>query len=171
MRPQAKRIGELFYEDELQKWWVQEGRDLRLAAASRLGLEHVQIIIARSAEFPAIERAIRAARIDLMTCVSEGEEPWKQDLIRFLVRSRIPFDSHVDRVMNGGGLIGTYPSWSEAYRDAFSIVAQILRGANPASIPVRTPTRFHTAINLRTARAMGLTIPSSILLRADEVLE
>ena len=73
--------------------------------------------------------------------------------------------------MREGGLLSASPSWDEARQSAFGIVAQVLRGANPATIPVRTSTRYVIAINLRTARAMGLAVPPSVLLRADVVVE
>lgn len=73
--------------------------------------------------------------------------------------------------VRAGGLVSTGASMAEAYREAFTMAALILRGADPATLPVRTPRRVITAINLRTARAMGLAVPESVLLRADVVVE
>ena len=69
-----------------------------------------------------------------------------------------------------GGLLSYAPSYTKLARRATSFVDKILKGANPAELPVEQPVEFELVVNLKTARALGITIPQSILIRADEVL-
>jgi putative ABC transport system substrate-binding protein len=70
-----------------------------------------------------------------------------------------------------GGLMSYGPNFPDLYRRAADLVDKILRGAKPADLPVEQPTKFDLVLNLTTAKVLGLTIPESFLLRADEVIE
>ncbi len=74
-------------------------------------------------------------------------------------------------IVNDGGLMAYGPSLVEAYQQVAVHVAKILRGAKPADLPIEQPTRFELVINLKTANALGIRIPQSVLLRADRVIE
>jgi putative ABC transport system substrate-binding protein len=93
------------------------------------------------------------------------------DLAEFTTRHRLPTMYGNREYVDAGGLISYGPNLTDMYRRAAAYVDKILRGAKPADLPVERPTKFELAINLRTAKAIGLEVPPIMLTRADQVIE
>jgi putative ABC transport system substrate-binding protein len=92
-------------------------------------------------------------------------------LASLALKNRLPSMSTQRQWVAAGGLISYGPSLPDLWQRAASYVDRILRGTQPSDLPVEQPTIFELAVNLRTAKALGLNVPQSLLLRADEVIE
>jgi putative ABC transport system substrate-binding protein len=87
------------------------------------------------------------------------------------LKNRLPTMYGLREMAEAGGLITYGPDYGDLYRRAAEYVQKILHGGKPSDLPVEQPNKFELVINLKTAKALGLTIPQSILLRADEVIQ
>ena len=94
-----------------------------------------------------------------------------QQIVDFVTRNKIPSMFDHPELVVAGALMGYGPSVSDLWRRAASYVDKILKGAKPADLPIEQPTKFELVINLKTAKALGLTIPQSVLQRADEIIQ
>jgi len=94
-----------------------------------------------------------------------------KQIAQFAIDNRLPAISPFRPFAESGGLMSYAASFPVMFRRAATFVDKILKGAKPSDLPVEQPTKFELAINLTTAKALGLTIPQSLLLRADEVIQ
>jgi len=92
-------------------------------------------------------------------------------LAELALRARMPSISIFTAFADSGGLIGYGPDFPAIFRQAAGYVERILKGARPADLPIERPAKFELVVNLKTAKAIGVTIPNTILLRADRVIQ
>jgi len=146
-------------------------RQIEVAARS-LGLEP-QLLDVRTPE--AFARAFDTAIKQRADAVQVANDTLTQTNLRRIVdlsaKHRLPSIFASREFVDAGGLMAYGPNFTDLYRRAATYVDKILKGAKPGDLPIEQPTKFELVINLKTAKALGLTIPQTLLLRADQVIE
>ena len=92
-------------------------------------------------------------------------------IVDFAARNRLPAVYAYRELVEAGGLMSFGPNYSDMHRRAATYVDKILKGAKPSDLPVELPTKFEFVINLKSAKALGLAVPQTVLLLADEVIQ
>jgi putative ABC transport system substrate-binding protein len=118
--------------------------------------------------FAALTKAREQGLIVLPNPVAR---PHQTQILELAAKNRLPAMYPYGEFAESGGLMAYSPNRTEMYRRSATFVDKILRGAKPADLPIEQPTKFELVINLKTAKALGLTIPPSLLLRADQMIQ
>jgi putative tryptophan/tyrosine transport system substrate-binding protein len=141
------------------------------AAAPSLRLQPLAIAVKSRADLGDALPEITKQRADALF-VSQGMSPVaRRQLLDFAAKKRLPTMFMIKDYVPAGGLMSYAPSYLEMFRHAAVYVDRILKGAKPGDLPVEQPTKFELVINLKTAKALGLSIPQSVLARADQIIE
>ena len=146
-------------------------QDVKVAAQA-LGVQ-IRMLEARGPdEFERAFAAMTKERVEALYVVADVQFVLHAARLADLaVKSRLPSMHQLRRVVEAGGLMSYGHSAADQWRGAATFVDKLLKGAKPADLPVEQPTKFELVINLKTAKALGLTIPPTLLARADEVIE
>jgi putative tryptophan/tyrosine transport system substrate-binding protein len=141
------------------------------SVAEALGVQLQSLEVSGTEGFEsAFEAATRERADALLTLDNALTSVYRSRLVDLALRSRLPMISADRALAEAGGLMSYGPNFNEQYRRAAYYVDRILRGAKPADLPVEQPSTFDFAINLKTAQALGLTIPHHVLLQATEII-
>jgi len=167
--PGIKRVGVLWNPTLPQH--LSSFRETQKGAATlRLKIESLEL---RSPdELEALFRRMAHTPVDgLQVYDQPALVPQRQRFVDWATRSRIPATYGAPFYVDDGGLMSYTPNLPDLFRRSTTYVDKLLKGAKPSDLPVEQPTKFELFINLKAAKAIGLTIPQSVLLRADKVIE
>jgi putative ABC transport system substrate-binding protein len=135
----------------------------------------MQLVILRARTESEIDAALSTLATQQAGALAVPGDPFfynrRQELVELVARHSVPAIYSAREFVVAGGLISYGTNVAAVHRQAGIYAGRILKGAKPADLPVQQPTTFELVINLKTAKALGLTIPQTVLLRADEVIE
>jgi putative ABC transport system substrate-binding protein len=141
-------------------------------AARTLRVEIQSLEVRRRDDLDETFKAIVKGRADALVILADPVTmTHSAKIIEFATKKRLPTMFNQKPPVDAGGLLSYGTNYKEAFRRAAMYVDKILRGAKPADLPIQQPTKFELVINMKTAKALGLTIPPSLLQRADQVIE
>jgi putative tryptophan/tyrosine transport system substrate-binding protein len=150
---------------------IRDEREVR-AAPDMLRIQVMPLAVQGAKELDGAFAAVLAQDADAMLVLADRVFLHNRErIVAFAAENRRPIMSAYRELAEGGGLMSFGPSYAVMHRQAARYVDKILKGASPAELPIEQPARFEFVLNLRTARALGLTIPPTLLARADEVIE
>ena len=142
------------------------------SVAPSFGLELFPVGVRDADEIArAMSAVAREPSGGLIVTTSTRASAHRDLIVAFAARHRLPAVYPFRFYVDSGGLISYGADWTDQYRRAAGYVDRILKGEKPADLPVQTPAKYDLVVNLKTAKALGLTVPPSLLMRADEVIE
>ena len=167
--PNVTRVGALWNPDA--RSLESQVTELRAAAATRrLVLQTFEV--RKAIDLQSAFSAMSKAHVGGLVVVADPLTfRYREDIVRLAAQGRLPAVYGFSEFVRLGGLMAYGPNVPDQAVRAAAYVDRILRGAKPADIPIERPTKFELVINMRAAKALGLTIPQSLLLRADQVIE
>ena len=164
--PSVRRVGVL-YDPEL----VRSMSAIK-AAAPKLGIEIAFASGKTEAEIAEAIRTLIREKVGAVNVLASANlNAFRAYQIAEFARARLPAIYEWPETAEQGGLLGYGPRNTAVYRQVAGLIDKILRGAKPADLPVEQPTKFELVVNLKTAKAIGVAIPQTIMLRADKVIE
>jgi putative tryptophan/tyrosine transport system substrate-binding protein len=166
--PTLSRVAVLFSPRAQMPGLIEE----TVAAAQSLRLDVVRLEVRQSADLEAaFQLAVRERAGAILVVPDPLFNTYVQRIGELSIKHRLPSIAGQSGFASAGGLIAYGPSITDSWRRSATYVDRILKGTKPGELPVERPTRFELIVNKKTARAIGLSLPASILARADEVID
>jgi putative ABC transport system substrate-binding protein len=170
--PEASRVGFLFVPGTQTDAGGRAAQGQISASAASLGVRLIRFGVRQRADLDEAFAAMKREQIDaLLVNLDAVLARSYAEIAQLAIRSRIPTFGGSRQFIAAGGLFAYGVNLDDAYRHAAVYIDRILKGARPADLPIEQPTRLELLINLKTAKALGVAIPQSLLLRADEVIK
>ena len=167
--PGVSRVAVLWYADNPGAAIIVKEME---PASAQLGLRLLNLPVQGPSDFPGAFETTTRGRAGALVVVDDAlVTRHRFEILNLAVKHSLPVISLYKQFAEAGGLIAYGASTLDMYRRAADYVDKILKGAKPGELPIEQPTKFELVINLKTAKALGLTIPQSLLLRADQVIE
>jgi putative ABC transport system substrate-binding protein len=167
--PDARRIAGLFVPWGMYR--DQSEREMRKVADST-GVELLPVDPEGPQSYPSAFKAMSAAGVQALVIMAHADLFRDRDMLtKLALQAGLPTACEWSEMARAGCLLGYGPSLRELFRRLAYYVAHIFNGRAPGELPIEQPTRYEFAINLKTAKALGITIPAALLARADEVIE
>jgi putative ABC transport system substrate-binding protein len=173
VNPRLARVAALGNSRSITSKQYQDFVTALTTAAASLKLHHELFEVRTLEEVRSAFAQIASARFDGLLLFTDPFllEPNRLEVVALAAKHRLPAIYPWSNYVQAGGLMSYSASQFDLHRRAAGFVDKILKGAKPSDLPVEQPTKFQLVINLKTAKALGLTIPQSLLLRADQVIE
>jgi putative tryptophan/tyrosine transport system substrate-binding protein len=167
--PGTSRVGVFYNPDNEAKALEISGLQ---SAAQVLGVAIEGFKVHSSGDFDAAFKSVVQTRCDAIATLADAATlPNRSGIVDFAREKSLPAVYQLREFVESGGLVSYGVNYCEHYRRAAYYVDCILRGTKPADLPVELPTKFELVINLKTAKALGLTVPSTLLATADEIID
>jgi putative ABC transport system substrate-binding protein len=167
--PNATRVASLYKADNPGALVVVKETERR---SLQMGLQFMRLPVRDPGDLPGAFQTATRARTEALFVMDDGAmTKLRKQIVELAARHSLPLVSIYRDFAEAGGFIAYGPNLTASYRRGAGYLDRILKGARPADLPVEQPTTLDLVINLRTARGLGLTVPPSILLRADHIIE
>jgi putative ABC transport system substrate-binding protein len=166
--PGVQRVGFLYNPDNPADQFGLKQYD---SACNNIGIRPIRSSARNANELAPAFETLSQAKVQALVVTSRSMLDWRDKIIEAAARNRLPTVYTRTIFVEQGGLIAYGPDYLDVYRRTANYVDKIFKGAKPGDLPIEQPDAYELAINLKTARALGIKVPDTILLRASKVIE